>query len=104
HVALIFVWQETGGELVVDQPRARAEQNQNRQSKGALADQSSAHPHVRVRSLRKKPVESVEELLKQPVAWLTGPQRQSSKRRAQAQSVEGRENHGDCNRHCELLV
>ena len=104
EVALILIGQKARRHSATEESRRYAEDHQHYQRHGAFLDESSRPPDISLSGATEDPVEPIEKLSEQAVAFGFRLEQERRQRRTQRKSVERRKDHGNCDRHGELLV
>src|SRR5882724_5689098 len=104
YVPLILFGQKARGQLFAKPTDRDSYQTEKDQADGCLADQRAAYANVAVGGAAIDAIEPVEESAQRPPGFPARTKQERGKRGTKAQSVEGRNEHRDGDRHGELLV
>src|SRR5271165_2636568 len=89
HVSLVLVRQEAGGQHLPKEDTSDAKCGDCHQGQRTFPNQPAARAHVQIATGRKHAIEPGEESRQRPMTLFLGPEKQSPKRRAQSEGVEG---------------
>ena len=103
-VALVFIGQEARGQTVAKETRPQPKIASTTKASAPFRMKPPRQPDIDLRGAPENAIEPVEELAEQSVALLLWPEQQPGQRRAQRESVEGREDHRDGDGHGKLLI
>ena len=103
-VALVFLVDEAGGQVLVGPPDADHGHDQDERRDGHLADEEGADIDVGGRGRAERAIEAAEEIAERTAAFRARPQQHGGKRGAERQGVEGGDQHRDGDGDGELLV
>ena len=104
HVALVLARQKARRYARAEERGARSGHHQQHDRDRAFADQRPGPVQISIGSAAEPAVEPIEESPQQAVAFLFRLQQQRGQRGTQRQRVERRQDHGNRDRHGELLV
>ena len=103
-VALVLVGQKTGRQCLAEQASQRRDADDEHQTDHALADRQATDADIAASDTAEELVEPVVELLQCAGSLDLRAQQQRAQGGAQGQGVERRDDHGNRDRHRELLV
>src|SRR5262249_5985127 len=104
RVALVFVWQEAGWDLVGEEAAGGGEDDEHHNRYRGFFDDYGAPGDIAIRGALEEAVEPIEEPLEKAVAFFSWFQQQRSEGGAEGQGVKRGQQHGNSDGNRKLLV
>src|SRR5205823_205788 len=88
HVALVFLGQESPGQLLAQPAGRDGDHNEECKTEGRLSNQPAAHAHVPFADAAVNAIESAKKFAERARRFLFWPQQQGRKRRTERERIE----------------